>query len=118
MHNKCTKCTTDILRNKSQIRKTARKTGGSASSQHANSGVNTALESSQETTEKTTGKTLTVRKRILQAIKNDPRITMAELAEKFSLTQDGIYYNIKELRAEVGLHREGGRKHGRWVTGA
>ena len=121
MHNKCTKCTTDILRNKSPKRKTARKTGGGAPSQHANAGVNTTLESSQETTEKTTekttGKTLTVRKRILQAIKNDPRITMAELAEKFGLTPDGVYYNIKELRAEFGLHREGGRKLGRWVIG-
>ena len=121
MHNKCTKCTTDILRNKSQMRKTARKTGGSASSQHANAGVNTTLESSQETTEKTTGKTaektLTVSERMFQAIKNDPRITMTELAEKLGLTQDGVYYNIKELRAEVGLHREGGRKLGRWVIG-
>ena len=122
MHNKCTKCTTGILRNKSRMRKTARKTGGGAASQHANAGVNTTQKGSQETTEKTTekttGKTLTVRKRILQAIKNDPRITMAELAEKFGLTQDGVYYNIKELRAEVGLHREGGRKLGRWVIGA
>ena len=54
MHNKCTKCTMDILRNKSQKRKTARKTGGGAATQHANAGVNTTQESSQETTEKTT----------------------------------------------------------------
>ena len=100
------------------MRKTARKTGGGASSQHANAGVNTTQKGSQETTEKTTEKTLTVRRRILQVIKNDPRITIAELAEKFGLTQDGVYYNIKELRVEVGLHREGGRKLGRCVIGA
>ena len=45
MHNKCT---TDILRNTSQIRKTARKTGGSASKvashRHANAVAKTTLQ--------------------------------------------------------------------------
>ena len=58
MHNKCTKCTTDILRNKHQMRKTARKTRGvatkSASHQHANAVAKTTLQTTTQTTTQTT----------------------------------------------------------------
>ena len=59
------------------------------------------------TTEKTTEK-------ILCIIKNNPRVTYRELAEALAMTDDGIYWSIKQLRKHGLLHRIGGRKEGYW----
>ena len=59
------------------------------------------------TTEKTTEK-------ILCIIKNNPRVTYRELAEALAMTEDGIYWSVKQLRKQGLLHRIGGRKEGYW----
>lgn len=62
---------------------------------------------SEKSTEKTTEK-------ILCIIKNNPRVTYRELAEALTITEDGIYWSIKQLRKQGLLHRIGGRKEGYW----
>ena len=59
------------------------------------------------TTEKTTEK-------ILCFIKSNPRVTYRELAEALAMTEDGIYWSVKQLRKQGLLHRIGGRKEGYW----
>ena len=64
-------------------------------------------ELSGKTTENTTEK-------ILCIIKNNPRVTYRELAEALAMTEDGIYWSVKQLRKQGLLHRIGGRKEGYW----
>ena len=65
------------------------------------------VEEGVVTTEKTTEK-------ILCIIKNNPRVTYRELAEALAVTEDGIYWSVKQLRKQGLLHRIGGRKGGFW----
>ena len=69
--------------------------------------VKTSEKTSEKTTEKTTEK-------ILCIIKNNPRVTYRELAEALAMTEDGIYWSVKQLRKQGLLHRIGGRKEGYW----
>ena len=66
---------------------------------------------SEKTTEKITEKTT---EKILCIIKNNPRVTYQEFAETLTMTEDGIYWSIKQLRKQGLLHRIGGRKEGYW----
>ena len=68
-------------------------------------------ELSGKTSEKTTEKTT---EKILCIIKNNPRVTYRELAETLAMTEDGIYWSVKQLRKQGLLHRIGGRKEGYW----
>ena len=47
-------------------------------------------------------------------IKENPQITYRELAETLGLTEDGIFWNVKQLRKRGLLRRIGGRKEGYW----
>ena len=70
---------------------------------------------SEKTTEKTTEKTAEkTTEKILCIIKNNPRVTYRELAEALAMTEDGIYWSVKQLRKQGLLHRIGGRKEGYW----
>ena len=82
----------------------------------ANDGVVTQSEkASEKTTEKTTGKTTEkTTEKILCIIKNNPHVTYRELAEALAMSEDGIYWSIKQLRKQGLLHRIGGRKEGYW----
>ena len=62
---------------------------------------------SEKTTEKTTEK-------ILSIIRANPKVTYKELAEALGLTEDGIYWSVKQLRKQGLLRRIGGRKEGYW----
>ena len=66
---------------------------------------------SEKTTVKTTVKTT---EKILCIIKNNPRVTYRELADALAMTEDGIYWSVKQLRKQGLLHRIGGRKEGYW----
>ena len=63
--------------------------------------------SGQTTTETTT-------ERIIEIIRNNPKITNRELAEMLGITEDGVYYNTKKLRAKGVLRRVGGDFGGHW----
>ena len=64
-----------------------------------------------ETREKTGEKT---REKIIQLIRENPRITTKALAEKTGLTAKGVEWNLKSLKDEKKLRRVGGRKEGNW----
>ena len=120
MHNKCTKCTTDILRNKSQMRKTSCKTGGSAanvaSHRHANAVVKTTLQTTTKTTTQTTTQIpiSSATRHVLDLLKAEPLLSGDNAAQRLGLTRDGFYYHVKILRKAVGLRHTGGTKRGRW----
>ena len=58
--------------------------------------------------EKTTEKILCI------IIKNNLRATYRELAESLAMTEDGIYWSVKQLLKQGLLRRIGGRKEGYW----
>ena len=77
--------------------------------------VNNAIVTTEKTTEKTTKKTTEkTTEKILCLIKENPRITYRELADALGLTEDGIYWSVKQLRGQDLLRRIGGRKDGYW----
>ena len=68
---------------------------------------NLPVANTMGTTEKTTEK-------ILCFIKENPQITYRELAEALGLTEDCIYWSVKQLRGQGLLRRVSGRKEGCW----
>ena len=66
------------------------------------------------TTEKTTNNEETTTEKIFKMIQDDPSITTKELAREFDMTDDGIFYHIKQLRLAGRIIREGGKKGGHW----
>lgn len=51
---------------------------------------------------------------VYKSILSNPLMTINELAILMGLTNNGIKYHIKRLKATCGLHRVGGRKEGKW----
>jgi predicted HTH transcriptional regulator len=71
----------------------------------------TKEKTTEKTKEKTTEKTT---EKILCIMKNNPRVTYRELAETLAMSEDGIYWSVKQLRKQGLLRRIGGRKEGYW----
>ena len=61
-------------------------------------------KASEKTTEKTAEK---ITEKILCIIKNNPRVTYRELAETLAMTEEGIYWSVKQLRKQGLLCRIG-----------
>ena len=68
-------------------------------------------ESGTETTQKTTEKTT---EKILRLIKENPSITNKELAMLCEITEDGVFYHIKKMKAAGVIRRIGPDKGGHW----
>ena len=51
---------------------------------------------------------------ILNLIKNNPNIKTVELAEKFSITQKGVEWQLKQLRDSGVIRHVGATKNGHW----
>ena len=60
-------------------------------------------ESSEKTVEK-----------ILNAFKENPKTTQAELAKLTGLSRRGVEWNIQKLKSENRIERIGGDKGGHW----
>ena len=75
--------------------------------------VNTALE---KTTQKTTQKIKLNdnQLRIMELIKDNPKITRNELSEKLNITADGVKYNLKKLIDNNLIERIGADNGGYW----
>ena len=71
----------------------------------------TSEKTTEKITEKTTEKTT---EKILCILKNNPRVTYRELSEALAMSEDGIYWSVKQLRKQGLIHRIGGRKEGYW----
>jgi ATP-dependent DNA helicase RecG len=52
--------------------------------------------------------------KILRAVGDDPRVIIAELAERFQVTERSIERNIRKLRSDKRLCRVGPAKSGYW----
>ena len=61
----------------------------------------------QEMSKKTTGK-------ILKLIMDNPHISQDKIAEIIGFTVDGVFWNIKKLKAKGIIERIGSRKGGYW----
>ena len=79
---------------------------------------NETTEKSPSTTEKTTEKlpdtTEKTAEKIISLMRDNPKITTAQLAEKTGLSIDGINYNIRKLKKANKIVRVGGDKGGHW----
>ena len=64
----------------------------------------------KETTKETTKEIL------MRAMRENPAITVKELAPIVGLTEDGVRYHIKKMRVEGKLEREGSTKAGKWIV--
>lgn len=53
--------------------------------------------------------------RILDIIKENPQITVSDIAEQCGLTYNGAYYHIEKMRKKGILSHKGGDKGGEWV---
>ena len=71
----------------------------------------TGEKSTQETTEKTVIKTVV---KILQLVRENPKITIKQLAEETGLSRRGIEWNLDKLKKENKIKRIGPAKGGRW----
>ena len=65
----------------------------------------------EKTTEKTMGNTAT---NILRIVRDFPSISMKDLAIKCGITEDGVYWNFKQLKALGRIRRIGPDKGGHW----
>lgn len=64
-------------------------------------------KSGQSTTKKTTEK-------VLDLLKSNPYLTNREMADMLTLSEDGVFYQIKKLKAKGIIVRIGGDKGGHW----
>ena len=60
----------------------------------------------------------TTKEILMRAMRENPAITVKELAPIVGLTEDGVRYHIKKMRAEGKLEREGSTKAGKWIVKA
>ena len=68
-----------------------------------------------EITEKTDLKTVEkTTEKILKLIKEDPQISQEKIAEFVGITTDGVFWNIKKLKAKGLIKRIGPDKGGYW----
>lgn len=71
----------------------------------------TTEKTTEATTEKATGKTAD---KIVRLMREQPTISMRELAAKCGMTEDGIYWHLKKLKAAGVVRRVGANKGGHW----
>ena len=79
-------------------------------------GFKTAPETAIETTIETTIEKLNnTQMKIIELIRQNPSITLIQIANKLNLSREGIRYNINILKAKNIVSREGSTKNGKWV---
>ena len=69
--------------------------------------------SSTESSEKTREKT---REKLLRLVKENPEMSLAELAVLLDISPKGVEWQAKRLKDEGRLLRSGGDRGGRWVV--
>ena len=58
----------------------------------------------------------TTQKSVRDYLQKNPSATMEDVASALDdITVDGVKYTINVLKKKCGLHREGGRKEGKWL---
>jgi predicted HTH transcriptional regulator len=64
----------------------------------------------------TTSKATASREQILVQLRAHPEVTIAELARRLNLSDSGVEYNLRKLRQEGRIRREGSTKTGQWIV--
>lgn len=54
-------------------------------------------------------------KKIIELMRENPKITKAEIAEVLEISVSGVKYNLQKLREKEVVERKGGSRHGNWV---
>ena len=54
--------------------------------------------------------------KIIDMMRKNPNITMAEMARQCGLSEDGVYFSVSQLKKKGIIHREGARKNGHWIV--
>ncbi len=73
----------------------------------------TSVEMSGKGSVKSSGKT---HERIVGMLRNEPQLTIPELAEALGVSSRAVEKHIAELKEQERLARVGGRKEGRWIV--
>lgn len=76
--------------------------------------IYSSIKKINNTTQKTTQKLNDNQIKILEYIKENPKITRNELANKLSISPDGVKYNLKQLVAKEIIERIGADNGGYW----
>ena len=84
---------------------------------HAGAGA--TQETTHRTTQKESGTTqenasTDTRRRIVDLMRDNPRITQTRIAERLGITRDGVAYHFRQLRADRVIRRVGSRRFGHW----
>jgi len=72
----------------------------------------TTTKTTGKTTEETTGKNK--ENEIVKILDSNPHLTLKEVADLVSLTEEGVRYHIRNLKKIGKIKREGGSKKGIW----
>ena len=76
--------------------------------------IYSSIKKNNKTTQKTTQKLNDNQIKILEYIKENPKITRNELANKLSISPDGVKYNLKQLVDKKIIERIGADNGGYW----
>ena len=76
--------------------------------------IYSSIKKINKTTQKTTQKLNDNQIKILEYIKENPKITRNELANKLSISPDGVKYNLKQLVDKKIIERIGADNGGYW----
>ena len=71
-----------------------------------------ASQKSDNTSQKKLG---TSQKAIMQIIGENPNVTTSDIANRIGIDRRNVQEHIKKLQELGVLHREGGRKNGKWI---
>jgi len=74
------------------------------------------LNSTQEHIGNTQETPISNRERLITLLRDNPRLTLADVAEMIGLTRDGVKKIVYKLRSEGILSRKGSTKAGEWVV--
>lgn len=74
----------------------------------------TTQETTQETGRTTQETDATTQEKIVALLREEPEITMRLIAERIGITQDGVKYHIRKLRASGTIRHVGATKAGSW----
>ncbi len=75
----------------------------------------TTQETTQEPNPSTPETGTSATQKVLEALRSNPTLTLAEIARQLGMTRDGVKYHVNILKKTVGLRHEGPTKKGRWV---
>lgn len=74
------------------------------------------LNSTQEIIGNTQETSISNRERLITLLRDNPRLTLADVAEMIGLTRDGVKKIVYKLRSEGILSRKGSTKAGEWIV--